>query len=109
MSINVKKTPPTIEINGARYALHMSDNDVLALCREARRRVMNIHIGAEDEALAFLTWAASRLEDMLGGGAAHEIFGDAPVDLAGMLGLYNAIAAERSRAHRQYIRDRYGV
>ena len=55
MAINMKKTPPTIEINGARYALHMSDNDVLALCREARRRVMNIHIGAEDGALSSLT------------------------------------------------------
>lgn len=109
MAINVKNTPPTIEINGARYALHMSDNDVLALCREARRRVMNIHIGAEDEALSFLTWAAERLDRLLGGGAAAAIFEGAPIDLAGMLGLYNAIAAERSAAHRQYIRDRYGV
>ena len=109
MSINVKKTLPTIEINGARYALRMSDNDVLALCREARRRVMDIHIGAEDEALSFLQWAAERLDRLLGEGAAAAIFGTAPVDLAGMLGLYNAIAAERSAAHRQYIKDRYGV
>ena len=109
MAINMKKTPPTIEINGARYALHMSDNDVLALCREARRRVMNIHIGEEDEALSFLTWAAERLDRLLGGGAAAVLFEGAPIDLAGMLGLYNAIAAERSAAHRQYIKDRYGV
>ena len=109
MAINMKNTPPTIEINGARYALHISDNDVLALCREARRRVMDIHIGAEDEALSFLTWAAERLNRLRGEGAAAAIFGTAPVDLAGMLGLYNAIAAERSAAHRQYIKDRYGV
>ena len=109
MAINMKNTPPTIEINGERYALHISDNDVLALCREARRRVMDIHIGAEDEALSFLTWAAERLNRLLGEGAAAAIFGTAPVDLAGMLGLYNAIAAERSAAHRQYIKDRYGV
>ncbi len=108
MAINMKNTPPAIEINGARYALHMSDNDVLALCREARRRVMDIHIGAEDEALSFLQWAAERLDRLLGEGAAA-IFEGAPVDLAGMLGLYNAIAAERSAAHRQYIKDRYGV
>lgn len=109
MAISIGKDAPRIEIGGKAYALRMSDHDILRLCREAQRRALNIHIGAEDEALAFLTWAASRLDDMLGGGAAHEIFGDAPVDLAGMIGLYSAIAAERSRVHRQYIRDRYGV
>ncbi len=58
-----------IEIGGKAYALRMSDHDILRLCREAQRRALNIHISAEDEALAFLTWAASRLDDMLGGGA----------------------------------------
>lgn len=109
MAISIKRDMPHIEIDGRGYALRMSDHDILRLCREAQRCALDIHIGAENEVLAFLTWAAGRLEDMLGDGAAREIFGDAPVDLAGMIGLYGAIAAERSRAHRQYIKDRYGV
>lgn len=109
MAIRIRKDTPRIAIGAREYALRMSDHDILRLCCEAQRRALNIHIGVEDEALAFLIWAADRLEDMLGEGAAHEIFGDAPVDLAGMIGLYSAIAAERSRAHRQYIKDRYGV
>ena len=109
MAIDIGKDAPTITISGDVYTLHMSDNDILSLCREVRRRVLDIHIDAEGEVLDFLKWATERLDALLGDGAALAIFGTTPIDLAGIVRLYYAIADERSKAHRQYIHDKYGA
>lgn len=105
-TVDVRAT--VLEINGHRFALQVSDGDVMQLCEEIWERSFSTKMQS-DSILAFEQYAVEQLDRALGRGAVESVLDGAPVTFRFCLDMANVVSKAAAESYGRYILERYLV